>query len=815
MGVGTHKDEGPEVRYIYHDKILSLHVGVELFDEPYFKGSLSYFLCKNAFEGSIKYLGEIFWVKDPEITVRWSKKEGLQIIKFIIPKLHIAFNLLGAIAKFAKVLYKLVTGIISWGIQFSLRTDKNPNPDRYLVKLVLSGNITVSVAGFFTNKLIPLPEIPIRIIKMKDFTLSKLPEFIGLCLWESAGDICKSLLRYINPVNLVNSIVKNVKESIVNTTMTVVNVITNVGKKVLDSAKKVWSGFKKVFGFSAFLVDSTHNTILGYVEDVRNGKRLHNIKYTVDNFGDFLIANFIGKIAKDVHTNATVCMQFEGKNDYSDDLDKLPEETQNLSSKLDSVAHDVLAVTDITVNFCHDVLCIKWQVGNNEGKVYSEDKGDIEYHVKVIMTVVQVRTQKIYIKKIYDDMLTPVYPNNQEQNEDQLNSQDSKTREVLEEGTMHKDQQALLESSLDAQIDQFQGEQQYEEKGSETSLSADDKKTDDTQLTKDAIENFLSANIPIDHTVLKQALCIFVSIKPTVTLRIKTLPPEKDPRIIDEEMLKCKDKQWMQDIKDEINKSGREKEVTLIGKAKCSKYFLKSTNANTKSELIINASFVYSEQAKALTVKGEIKKMPEASYYLIQVTDTSDETIVIKSKLISSTSPCLDGDDNNKGSDDHNYHNDITHNNVFNDDNINNNSTADDNGDHYNNDNDDDRNDNNDVGDYASGNVNNDSISSCTSSENVSTDDENESQGDDNIGFSFDIKLQEIPDDSLGPYSITSYALTEALEYLHITTVSDTKMDRRKPPTSIDVELPFSKENTEVVLKWEPDIDQDEHMFDF
>ena len=45
----------------------------------------------------------------------------------------------------------------------------------------------------------------------------------------------------------------------------------------------------------------------------------------------------------------------------------------------------------------------------------------------------------------------------------------------------------------------------------------------------------------------------------------------------------------MRDIKDEINKLGREKEVTLIGKTGYYRHLMKSANANT--ELLINGSF--------------------------------------------------------------------------------------------------------------------------------------------------------------------------------------------------------------------------------
>ena len=795
-GTDAYIDEGPEIRY--HDNRLSLNVGVELFNQPYFKGCLSYLFHEKALEGTICYLGNFLWIKNPRLTVRWSKEKGFQIIEF--PMLGSPFDLLGAIAKYALVLYKLITGIFSWGITLKLRTDKNPDPNRYLVKLVLGGSISVTIAGFITVEVIPLPDIPLRIVKMKNFTLARLPEFILKCLWESAGDICKSLLRFINPIDLAWRMGKMIVGAVITAVKTVVNVVKNV-------AKKVWGFCKGIFGFSAFLVDSTQRTVLGYIYAGKDGKKLHNIIYTVANFGEFLVAHTIEKIAKDVHTNATACMQIEGNSDHCNDLDKLQRETCRLSHELNLAADDVLAVKYITANSCGDVLSIKWQVGNNEGKIYDEDTGDIEYHIKVIIIMAQARTQtvSVHIKEIYDDMVTPVYQNNQVKNKNESTSKDFKEKEgeVLGKGEVYEEQESPPKSSLDTLAHQPQKEKQQEgemEQG-EATLTTDEEETHDTRSAEDTVDigtRMLSANIPIDPANLEQALCIFVSVKPTVTLRIKTLPPENGPRVIDEESLQSEDKEWMQSIKDEINKLGREKEVTLIGKTGYFRYFLKS--ANTKSELIINANFMYSEETKTLTVKGKIKPIPEASYYLIQVADTSDETIVIKSELISATSPYHpdddDDDDDKRLRDDDNHEKDH-HDNVIDDDDDNEKDLDDDINGH---DKDDDK---DSVSDYRS-----------ESGNSTSDDQETESQGDNSIDFLLDIKLSEIPDKSPGPYSITGCALTEALEYLHINTVPNAIMNRCKPPVNIDTELPSSNENSEVTLKWEPGIDQDEHMFE-
>ena len=808
-GTDAYIHEGPEIRY--YDNKLSLNVGVELFNQPKFKGCLSYLINEKALEGTICYLGTILWIKNPQITVRWSQERGFQIIEF--PMLGSPFDLLGAIAKYAIVLYRLITGIFSWGITLKLRTDKNPNPDRYLVKLVLGGSISVTIAGFITAEVIPLPDIPLKIVKMKDFTLAKLPEYILTCLWESAGDICKSLLRYINPIDLAWRMGKMIVQGVIKVIKTVVNVVKNV-------AKKVWGFCKRIFGWSAFLVDSTERTILGYIYSGKDGEKLHNIEYTVENFGEFLVAHTIEKIAKDVHTNATTCLQIEENSDHCEELNKLQEVTKSLSCELSLAADEVLAINHITAHCCSGQLCIKWQVGNIGGKTYDEDRGDIEYHIKVIVIKAEVKSQdvSVSVKKIHDEMVIPVYPNNQPKNKNKSGSRDSKenNHEMTEKEKTYGEEKETLISQL--QSKEQHGEKMELDKAtlSNTEESYFESANDDTRM--------LSANIPIDRANLDEALCIFISIKPTVTLRIKTLPPEKEPRVIDEESLQSEDKGWMQSIKDEINKLGREKEVTLIGKTGYFRYFLKSLN--TKSKLNINGRFMYSEETKILTVKGELKRIPQASFYLIQITDISDETIVIKNEMISSIFTCHDDNDGLKDDEHSKDHNSAVndsdelkdderskdHNSAVND-----NDDDDDNDNHDDDDDDDDDvDDDNDEDDGDNDDDDDDSISGKTSDSgnDNSNEQDRRDQPDNGLAFSFDITLSEIPNDSPGPYSITAYALTETLECLHVNAIPNVKISRCKPPVNIDIELPSSNENPKVTLKWEPATDQDEHMFE-
>lgn len=194
------------------------------------------------------------------------------------------------------------------------------------MKLILKGAITISVFGFFSCKVIPLPDIPLRIVRDRNFSLSKLPQYILTCLWESAGDICMSLLHYLNPWELA----KRMGKMIING---VVSAVKAVAKAVVYVAKKAWGFLKSIFGFSAFLVDNESQSVLGYVYAGKNGRKFCNIEYTVNNFGPFLVAHSIKETASEFHTAGKACIH-AGEEDCLEKLDELKETTQKLDLEL-------------------------------------------------------------------------------------------------------------------------------------------------------------------------------------------------------------------------------------------------------------------------------------------------------------------------------------------------------------------------------------------------------------------------------------------------------------------------------------------------
>jgi len=192
-GIRPHAHEGPELKYRGREKSLSLTIGVEILNHPCFEGELKYLFVDKALEGTIRYPGRFLCINEPSMKIRWSKDDGFEVVDFQINGDIPGFSLLAAIAKYAKIIYNIVSGILSWSVSLHVKTGKNPDPNRHLLKLILYGELVIKVIGF-EIPVLPLPEVPILLPRMDDFTFSKLPKYILKCLWDSAGGMESSKL---------------------------------------------------------------------------------------------------------------------------------------------------------------------------------------------------------------------------------------------------------------------------------------------------------------------------------------------------------------------------------------------------------------------------------------------------------------------------------------------------------------------------------------------------------------------------------------------------------------------------------------------
>jgi hypothetical protein len=641
-GIREHRHNGPELRYNHTDRTISLLVGVELFNHPCFEGEVTYYTRQKYFEGEIRYPGKILIFDGPSLRVRWSKSAGFEIVKFEFPLLGSLFNLLGAIAKFAHVLYQLISGAgwFSWEINLNLTTGTNPDPDRYLVKLILQGTVTISICGLISCKIIPLPDIPLRIVKCKDFSLSKLPQYILSCLWESAGDICMSLLKYINPINLL----LNIGKTIING---VICAVKKVAKTVVKVAKKVWGGIKRIFGFSAFLVDSETNSVLGYVYAGKNESKLCNIEYTVNNFAPFLIAHAIKQTARSLHTTAKACVH-AGAEDLQNEIghiDELNEQTQELDLQLSLVADKVLAIKNIELEVEDNSIIIKWDAGNEEGQYFTGDKGDIHYHAKVVMVTVD-STGSVNIVEIFNDILTVEYDtevqsvvpknslseidNSSTQEDDNQPSIDETTDETQEDDNNNDclDQnQQTIDETIDETQPKIESNDEFEGNISDTTLEDSNGTCKSPSLSKKISDSKLV------QSNLHQAVYICATIEPTVTLLMMTLPPDK-PILIKSDK-EFEDKIWMKSVKEEIKSRGTRQEVTMNGGKGSTFYVLKQPSAKVDSSTTASAEYHYFEQEQLFAIKGKISPVENNNECLIQIFDAGDMTTMIKSAIFS------------------------------------------------------------------------------------------------------------------------------------------------------------------------------------
>ncbi len=106
--------------------------------------------------------------------VRWSETYGFEILDFPI-NCDIGFSLINAIAKYARVLYNLITGLLRFELNLNLRTARNHGENKDFLKLVLTGELKVTVVDYLeATPFFPVPDIDITLNKMKDPSFSNL-----------------------------------------------------------------------------------------------------------------------------------------------------------------------------------------------------------------------------------------------------------------------------------------------------------------------------------------------------------------------------------------------------------------------------------------------------------------------------------------------------------------------------------------------------------------------------------------------------------------------------------------------------------------
>ena len=527
-GERPYSNEGPALKCEVSTDLetsLMLTLGVEILKTPYFEGELKYNFTHEYLEGTITYLGRILWVEEPSMTVQWHvRKNEFRIVNFNLFGDDIPFNPINAIAKFSRIIYSICTGrYVSFSIRPHLKTGENPDPKKYLVKFILYGEIEISILGILHLRIFPLPEVPILLPKFRNFSFGKLPQYIKKCLFESMGPICQSLKEYINPWKFLKKSADMMMEDITGA----FKAVENLAKKAVGGVKKIYKGLRSFFGHSAFIIDPESGMVLGYICGGKAGKELCNEKFTVNHFGQILTVHAISAMAHDVHMNFSSCITAHELKDLKleENLEKLMKTAEKLSEKVTLAADNILAVTELSINVVDErcQLSIEFGAYNPEEKIfYSEDKGDIEYHIKIIATLIS--NEKVEKFDIYDNIFTKKLG---------LLTEDNST-------TVHH------------QVVETQG--------------------------------YIVFQTPFDPDILAKMIHITVSVQPKVTLQVKMLPPDKitnDDYLV-REQVDSEDVAWMEKAKKEIEKNGKMNEVTLNGLSVCRRHL---TRPHTESNV--------------------------------------------------------------------------------------------------------------------------------------------------------------------------------------------------------------------------------------
>ena len=463
-------------------------------------------------------------------------------------------------------------------------------------------------------------------------------------LWDSIGPICKSLQDYIHPWTLLMKTGELILNSVKGA-----KAVVNVAKKVGQDVKKVCRGIRKFFGYSAFIVDVDNGMVLGYICGGKAGQPLNNLEYVVEHFGPILAVNAIGEMAHDVHKHFKSCIsaqQYERedsceevdgeKMELEKDLEELKGKAEELSETLTIVADKVLTVTHVSVKVVNGrnggkKISVQWFVYNcEEKKFYTEDKGDIEYHIKITATV--LKGEDIETVPVYDDIFID------KEEEEQLQSEEctSHNQNASEVGLTPTIQTVQQDVGLVADIVKEEQLQPLTEEDALVGDSQEDKDSETTDKQEESAEpdqqpipkKCITFSTLFDPKILEHTVCINASIQPKVTLQVKMLSPDKiasEEHLIDPDRLEAGDTSWTIDAKKEIESNGRINEVTLEGKRVFEQHIIKPD-----SEIKVQFTAQCDHQEDGLTVTGDVTPVPEAHCYLVQLVDGADTTVIIK-----------------------------------------------------------------------------------------------------------------------------------------------------------------------------------------
>lgn len=475
----------------------------------------------------------------------------------------------------------------------------------------ISGSITVSVIDLFDKKTFNLPT-------NESFDLPRAnsdnvgDEILGFLNYHSRNFIGE-LLDLLDPNKHFWKSIPAIRASIKGTTELVDFVTKKVEDRDSSSLKEEhpsWRGLHCVFGGSAFIIDFKRRIVLGYICGGIAGKKLHNENYTINEFGPLVTVKAISSMAHEIHKHLKSCVdaqKYETKEQQGEDvqgasqelfenLKSLKKKANNLSKTLTIVADEVMTVSDLYVSVIQSRIILKWFMYNpDKNTYYTEDNGDIEYHVKILAICVD-KKNKFEKVTICDDIFT-------------FNDVNRLTKESTDDMP-----QAKVETLQES-----------------TSLGATSEKK---QISFHKPKKCIQLVTRFKCSTLKRLVCVNVCIQAKVSIQVKMLSPDK---IVEDTIKGGTDPfgtAWMGRTKKQIENSGRLLDVTISGKM-MSKQHIPKISLDSTSFHEFTTDHKLSD--KQLEVTCILTPVSGAEMYLVQLIDTTDLTVIIEQGLVKQT----------------------------------------------------------------------------------------------------------------------------------------------------------------------------------
>jgi hypothetical protein len=382
-------DGGPRIQFIVSERSLSLLVGIEFWNDPWFKGQFS-MKSKTGikkdqpgFEASLQYVGKKNSVlsENCEVVVCWTYTYGLEILKLpILGEVASKASLklfLSSWKTFANLAYNLIMSNVKVNIEggFKMETKKGKIPKDCCCVFIWEGDIVIKLLLDFVEIPISLPSIPIAI---KRYDKDKHPDFLDYifdCIWRSTDLIAKSIWNYFQVKNMVK---------------TLANTVVRTVKRTIENVKKFVNSVKQFFGLSEgnsfWIIDKNRNPI-AYIEHYEMDSKFAKL------FGKPLALKAIQNVAKDVLSGARASQDYLKNDNPNDDsviqdnmLDEFERYIFRLDKKTQEWTDNGLHVSQMKLINLNSKPELKWKMGAQDDEI---DVADLIFTIIITASVVK------------------------------------------------------------------------------------------------------------------------------------------------------------------------------------------------------------------------------------------------------------------------------------------------------------------------------------------------------------------------------------------------------------------------------------------